>query len=384
MEIRDIGTDDLEAVKDLRVRAFGYKTPAEWQSWHRLVEPTIGSGRFLGGFDGTRMVASVRIIDMGQWWHGRRVPMGGVSGVTVAPEDRGRGAGRQIMTAALARLAGLGYPVSILYPATTPLYRSLGWEHAGGCHRVTLDTNELRTIAADPVKVRRATPADAAEVAAVIGQVHAAARDSGPIDWGEQPWRVYLGDPETFFYLADDGFLGYRWSDGDLRVDHLVAGSEATARGLWGVVGSGSSTARSVNALIGPADPALWLIRERDLREQTERTQWMLRVVDASVAIAARGFPVAVTADVPLVIEDRQLPANSGSWRLRVADGDGRLEAAAQRDEAVRLDIGALGALYGGVPTATLRRAGRLAGPPDLDPVLDAVFAASPFTLDFF
>jgi predicted acetyltransferase len=135
--------------------------------------------------------------------------------------------------------------------------------------------------------------------------------------------------------------------------------------------------------MVGPADPALWLVRERG-REQIERTQWMLRVVDARAAIAARGFPVAVTADVPLAVEDRQLPANSGSWRLRVADGDGRLEATAQRDEAVRLDIGALGALYGGVPTATLRRAGRLAGRPDLDPVLDAVFSASPFTLDFF
>ena len=36
---------------------------------------------------------------MRQWWYGRAVPMAGVAGVKVAPEDRGRGVGRAVMTA---------------------------------------------------------------------------------------------------------------------------------------------------------------------------------------------------------------------------------------------------------------------------------------------
>lgn len=384
MEIREIGREDLDDFKDLRVRAFGYKTTAEWQAWHRLVDPTLGTGRLLGGFDGTRMVATARIIDFGQWWYGSRISMGGVSGVAVAPEDRGRGAGRRLMTEVLARLGRLGHPISVLYPATTPLYRSLGWEHAGSLHEVTLDPDELRTIAPEPVKVRRPTPADAAEVGSTICRVHSAARDCGPVDWGAQAWRAFLSDPETFCYLADDGFLAYRWSGSTLKVSHLVAGSEATARGLWSIVGSGSSVAKTVRARLAPNDPALWLLRERALYEPVERGQWMLRLADVRKAIELRGFPVAVSAGVPLVLADRQVAANSGSWWLQVADGQGRLEPAAESEDAVRLDIGAMSALYAGVSTATLRRAGRLTGAASNDPVLDSVFAATPFTLDFF
>ena len=71
---------------------------------------------------------------MRQWWCGRAVPMAGVASVKVAPEDRGRGLARRLMTALLDEIAARGYPLSALYPATMPLYRSLGWElgrHAG-------------------------------------------------------------------------------------------------------------------------------------------------------------------------------------------------------------------------------------------------------------
>ena len=60
--------------------------------------------------------------------------MAGVSSVKVAPEDRGRGVGRLLMTAVLDEIAAHRYPLSALYPATMPLYRSLGWELAGGRH----------------------------------------------------------------------------------------------------------------------------------------------------------------------------------------------------------------------------------------------------------
>src|SRR5260221_13771354 len=69
---------------------------------------------------------------MRQYWHGRAVPMAGVGGVKIAPEARGRGIGREMMRALLGAMAGRGYPLSVLYPATAQIYRSLGWEMAGG------------------------------------------------------------------------------------------------------------------------------------------------------------------------------------------------------------------------------------------------------------
>jgi predicted acetyltransferase len=386
VEIRDLTFDDLEAVKDLRVRAFGYKTAGEWELWKALVAPSFQRGRFLGGFDGDRMVSTVRILEMGQWWHGRRVAMGGVSGVAVAPEDRGRGAGREIMMATLERCAELGYPLSVLFPATTPLYRSLGWEHVGARHHITLDAETLRTVAGEPVKVRRATAEDAEDVVAVVARAHEANRSDGPFDWGVESLRPLLADPEAFNYLAEDGFLRYRWIEGNQRllVEAVVAVSERTARGLWGIVGSSSSVVASVVASVDPHDPVFWLARERSLSEELVRRVWMLRLVDARAAIGERGFPAGLSAEVPLAVEDRQRAVNTGHWRLSVAGSRGVLEPAPESDAAVRLGAGALAALYGGTPASVLRRAGLLTGPGVHDEILDTCFAARPFSIDGF
>ena len=83
---------------------------------------------------------------MTQWWHGRAVPMAGVAGVKVAPEARGGGVGRALTAAVLAEIEARGYPLSALYPATAPLYRSFGYEIAGGRYQVTLPSRSLRVL----------------------------------------------------------------------------------------------------------------------------------------------------------------------------------------------------------------------------------------------
>ncbi|WP_433478972.1 GNAT family N-acetyltransferase [Spirillospora sp. CA-142024] len=383
MEIRTLAPDEIDAVRDIRARAFGPIPDAVWEPRLRLWRPSAEAGRVFAGFDGGRIVATGALHEMTQWWHGRAVSMAGVSAITVAPEERGRGLGRRLMTDLLERCAAFGHPLAVLYPATTRLYRSLGWEHAGAQHHVAISAEALRTVSAGRVPVRRAGPDDAAEVAAVIGRVHETARDCGPVGWTEPRWRAHLENQDDYVYLAEDGFLAYRWAEGNsaLEVARLVACSESTLRALWAIVGSGSSTAESVRACVSPMDPVLWLLREREY-EAVERHQWMLRVVDAPAAIEARGYPAGVTVAVPLEIDDPQCPANSGHWSLEIKDGEGRLERSAENTAAVRIGPCGLSALYAGVPVPTLRRTGLLHGG-DAD-ALSAAFAATPFSLDYF
>jgi hypothetical protein len=124
----------------------------------------------------------------------------------------------------------------------------------------------------------------------------------------------------------------------------------------------------------------------------------MLRVVDAPAAIAARGFPPAVTLDVPLVIADGARPANSGRWQLTVAEGKGSLNpVTAPGSPSARtpggppaggpLTLGARGlaALFAGNPVAALRQAGLASGgSPDGDAALAAAFGATAYMLDSF
>lgn len=410
--------DDPDAQLDLSERAFGPGSAANRDRRIRSLSRLIAGGRYLGAFAGGRPAAGAAFQDMRQWWHGRPVPMAGVSSVKVAPEYRGRGIGRLLMTALLDEIAARGYPLSALFPATMPLYRSLGWELAGARDTAVIPARSLlRLVPPDALspqdgadsqpsdprlpELRRAGPGDAEAVIALLGRVHEAARDCGPITWDAASAADWLADPGLYAYLTEDGFLAYRWQRGneELYAERAEAISARTARTLWTQLGSHASIAGKVFARTGPASAFWWLTRERDA-DIAHRSLWMLRVIDAPAAIAARGFPAATSLSVPLRIADDVRPANSGCWQLSVAGGAGTLDplgpgapnapagtadTAAPAGTAVTLTARGLAALYAGTPLGTLRQAGLAAGgTAGDDAALDAAFAATPYMLDAF
>jgi predicted N-acetyltransferase YhbS len=419
LEIRPLRPgDDPDVQLDLSERAFGPGSAADRDRRVLSLSRLIADGRYLGAFAGGRPAAGAAFQDMRQWWHGRPVPMAGVSSVKVAPEFRGRGIGRLLMTALLDAIAARGYPLSALFPATMPLYRSLGWELAGARDTAVIPARSLlRLVPPDALppqdgadaqrpdprlpELRRAGSGDANAVIALLGRVHEAARDCGPITWDTDSAADWLADPGLYAYLAEDGFLAYRWQRGnkELSVERAEAVSGQTVRALWTQLGSHASIADRVYAITGPVSAFWWLARERDA-DIAHRSRWMLRVVDAPAAIAARGFPAAISLSVPLRIADDARPANSGRWQLSVAGGAGRLDplgpdvpagtaapaaTAGPAGTAVTLGARGLAALYAGTPLVTLRQAGLAdGGRPDDDAALDAAFAATPYMLDAF
>ena len=419
VEIRPLTPDDdMDAQVDLGQRAFGVMSPAQRANWTHVAAIRIGQGAFLGAFVAGRPAGAALFHDMRQWWGGRPMPSAGVASVKVAPEHRGKGIGRLLMTALLDRIAERGYPVSSLYPATVPLYRSLGWELAGGRYMAAVPARSLRTLLApDPASgagaarglpdIRRAGPADAAAVNEVIARSHESARDSGPLTWDLGPHARWLAREDMYAYLTDDGFAAYRWANDneDLFVERVHAATPAALRALWQVIASHSSTAETVRVRIAPADPLWWLTHERDLTG-TSRRMWMLRVVDAPAAIAARGFPPGVALTIPLIIRDTNRLTNHGRWTLTVSEGTGTLipnepgflpsttvsartghASPADSERAAPLTLGARGlaALYAGTPLAPLRLAGLASGgTPEADAAIDAGFAATAYMVDDF
>ena len=402
VDIRELDAgDDLDALLDLSSRAFGPHAPAQLPGWYAEVRSGIAGRRWLAAFDGPRLAAAGRYHVMRQCWQGRWQPMAGVASVMVAPEDRGRGTGRALMTALLELIAGRGYRISALYPATSALYRSLGWEIAGVRDQLRFPARSLRSLtgpdpvltspAAAPVAagVRRCGPDDAAAVLAVLSDAHQTLRDSGPATRDEETVRRWLADGDRYCYLAPDGFLSYRWRNGndEIAVDRMVATSAATTRALWGIVASHASIAETVLACLGPADPVCWLTREPDV-QPAGRHQWMLRILDAAGAVAERGFPAGAEVTAALELADPACPGNEGRWTLQVSGGKGVLTpGGAAPVGGAPLIAGPRGfaALYAGTPVATLRRAGLASGgTAATDAALDTAFAASPFLHDYF
>ena len=321
LEIRPLRPgDDPDAQLDLSERAFGPGSAADRDRRVRSLSRLIAGGRYLGAFVGGRPAAGAAFQDMRQWWRGRPVPMAGVSSVKVAPEYRGRGIGRLLMTALLDEIAARGYPLSALFPATMPLYRSLGWELAGARDTAVIPARSLARLIPPDVRppgdetapaadLCRAGPGDADAVIAVLGRVHEAARDCGPVTWDRGSVADWLADPGLYAYLGEDGVLAYRWHNGNegLFVERAEAVSGQTVRALWTLLGSHASIADKVYAMTGPASAFWWLTQERDA-DMRNRSRWMLRVVDAPAAIAVRGFPAAISLSVPLCIADDAPP----------------------------------------------------------------------------
>jgi predicted acetyltransferase len=418
--------DDLGPELDLSVRAFG-PGGEDTERALRSARATVEAGQHIGAFDGADLVASARYFDMRQWWHGRSLTMAGVAGVKVAPEERGRGVGRAMMTGLLQRIAERGYPLSVLYPATSTVYRSVGWEVAGGQYQVKVPARALRAlvppdgqavaVAADDAgagadaqaaagrAVRRAGPGDAAEMIAIQGELAAEMRACGPVSYDAQRLAFLLEDPAIYCYLAADGMIAYRWNRGqdELLVHILVAGSAETTRALWSIAASHASMVGHVRSYVSPADPVTWLVPEPEV-ELSRREMWMLRLVDAPAAIAGRGFPEGAAATVPVHLADPQLPANAGRWLLEIGGGKGALTraesapggtAAASADGMadgatadggeLRLGPRGLAAMYAGTPLNTLRRTGlATGGDPAADAALDEAFTCTAYMFEYF
>jgi predicted acetyltransferase len=397
--------DDLEAELDLSRRAFGPMSRGRRDARIASIQDSIEAGAIFGGFDGSRLVGSARYHIMRQWWHGRSLPMAGVAGVKVAPEERGRGVGTAMMATLLDDIADRGYPLSVLFPTTAPLYRAQGWEFGGRRYETVLPAGALtaftrdqepRAATAEAPKLRRATPADAAAIVEVKGLVHERLLHCGPNTREPREVQNWLDDEDHFAYLADDGFLSYRWSRDmeELDVEELTAASAATARALWRILASNAHMASRVRACLAPDDPVTWLTRD-PAAELYQADAWMLRVVDAPAAIAGRAFPAGATVSLPLDITDTVRRANSGRWLLEVSAGAAGLtrlgEASStpgplMADSRV-LSVGARGfaALYAGIPIPTLRLAGlAVGGDPAVDDALSSAFRGPAFTIDHF
>lgn len=393
--VRPLRADEMPAADRMSGIAFGYD-PGPSAPALRPARTTWGA--FLARADGDSpgpLVAVATDRHQQQWFGGRLVPASGVAGVVVEPYARGRGRAREVVTALLHGARERGAAVSTLYPTAPALYRSLGWERCGArtWHRVPVAAlAQLR--APDGVVLRPASADDYRAVRHVYRTL--AAQGNGLLD-REGP--LFAGTGEEFLAafsgvtVATEGdeVVGYcSWSRGQgaeydrLSAYDLLSTTAGGTRALLALLGSWASVITTVLVQLPDEDPAPLLVPVAG--GDVHRSEpWMLRIVDAPAAVAARGWPERVRAVVDLSLTDPVLAANSGHYRLVIDGGEARLEPGGSG--TVALAVGGLAVLYASAAgPAVLRRAGLLAGGGAAeDAVLAAAFAGPrPALLDHF
>lgn len=371
LEIAPLRPEEYEAAYQLRVRSF---TPEQEGSFDPTA-PYIPDDRRVGARVDGRLVGQLGVWPFAQAFGGREVPMGGVAGVTITADQRGRGVASRLMAAGLDLMREHGDVVSSLYPATVAPYRAWGWALAGTHDVRRVDTRALTTVPAPAgdVATRPATPSDLPACRALARQVARTepgglvAPDrwyerrlmSGPLGTDGDGLDVATRDGEVVGFASwdreDRGGMGWHLDVG------MVMGIDADAeRALWRQLGSWWTVAPTLGVVSWPTDPLVVDLPELDTSIGMQE-YWMTRLVDVAGAIAARGYPPGLDVTVPLHVRDGRVPANDGAFVLEVRDGVGALTAGGSGRIAV--DVHDLAALYTGFsPAAVLDRRGVLAG----------------------
>jgi predicted acetyltransferase len=356
------GAEELVAVADIMAQAFAM-SPSDSVTW---VEK-VGAANLRVLRQQGAVVANAVPIPMGQWLGGRRVAMAGIGGVGVAPSARGGGTATRLMQRVLHELRGQGFPITVLYPATQPLYRRVGYEQAGARYEIRVEAHSLdfkeRSLQVRPVK-----PDDLPMVQALYRR-HASSRQ-GYLDRSPYIWdRVFHPRSETaygFLVEGAQGVEGYCWLVRRRKVDLLqeifltdvVASTPAAGRRLLSFLGDHRSLAREVVWTGGPADPLLLLLREQSYQMKL-LFHWMMRVLDVPTALESRGYPEGVSGTLHLQVEDDLFPENRGNFVLEVSKGAAHVQRGGSGH--MRLDVRALAPLYTGfLSPEALRSVGAL------------------------
>jgi predicted acetyltransferase len=389
-DVRLLTPDDQSAAWALGSLAFGYhdrQMPEGWSS-------DVPGRRSLGVFDTDgRLVAKAVDREQGHWFGGRLVPTCGVAGVAVAPELRGSGLARLVLTRLLADARARGAVISTLFDSTPFPYRSLGWEEVGALTHRVLPTMALAGIRAPQhTTLRPAVEADVPALGALYQTIARASAGmmerSGPL-FAASPADFLAGYDGVTVAVDEDGAVeGYASWDrgpghdatGRVTVADLIGLTPSATAALLSMLGSWASVAPTLLLRLPDTDPTLLMTSLASARVES-REPWMLRVVDAVDAIAARGWPTYLNGRVDLDLTDDVCPWNAGSHQLVLADGQGRLEPGGRAD--VRLTARGLATLYAGAAgPAILRHAGLLSGgDARTDEFLQAATAGPPPTL---
>jgi predicted acetyltransferase len=390
IEIRAPRDEEADDVFALCSEAFTSppEREAPWRGSKRM-------GDFLCAWSGEELVGTTEVMPWGQFFGGRSVPMGAVASVAVRPDQRGRGIAPRLLARSVERMHEQGLVISTLHPATTRFYRGLGWEIGGEFAVRRVPTASLAALPpGEPECLRSGRAPDYDAVRECYERV--APSINGAVDRDDVRWRAdrtALDRPHRYLYVYDadtqiDGYVVYdqhqtsrQWGFG-ITVHELVAADARAAVTLWRHVGSHVAQVDKVTVLAMPLD-ALTLLLPEQVVEFVGANHWMTRMVDAAGAIAARGYPAGVGAEVHLQLTDRVAPWNDGRFVLSLDGGDGKLTTGGTGE--VHLSVNALASLYTGWATASVLAAAGLlhhAGPRDLA-ALDAAFAGPrPYLFD--
>jgi predicted acetyltransferase len=374
--------DERARLERILVESFG-ADGMPWATWmarlgHENLRVVVEDGAIRGGLGAYRF---------GQHWGGARIPLVGLAGVGVAPDARGRGVARTLLTETLREARAEGLPLAALYASSVSVYRSVGFEQAGTTLKLAAP---IATLPRGDHALECAPFDPATEIPRALYDARALGWN-GHLDRSEAIWQRIAGPyqgvargyrfgpaeaPEGYVVYTHEPVAGLAFA---ISIRDLVLATPAAARRCVALLSDLRSLATELRWLGCASDPLISLLPEHTARV-TEAHRWMLRVLDPARALAERGYQV--DGEVALRVRDPLF----GDTTLALAVRDGRPDVREIPNAALTVDVRALAALYTGFAhPATLSLMGLVEGPAgELDALARLFAGPEPWLCDWF
>jgi predicted acetyltransferase len=395
LSIRTATLDDLDRLIEIHLSAF--PDPRGVEARRRVL-----SSNELGGLDqlfvaerGGLILAHAFLFQLDVWFGGRKVRAGAIASVGVAPEARGEALARALLDDLHQRAHARGDALTLLFPFRQGFYARHGYVAVSPTQLLMFHPRAIPDAWGDPSGapgiVRAASAGDRDGIVAAYER--AAKKRTGWFERTERLWeRRLLDERRRWFVLDRQGTVAAyaSWiakqseahAETRLEIGDLVADDEPARRRLLALIGAQRDQVTEVMLEVDADDPIDRALIDMDLaRFGTEHVEHilgtlvagpMLRLLDVTRAVEARGYPhegvidVAVDDAPPVSIDIR-----GGRAKIAVSQGGPLL----------RLDRSSLGAiLYGGLLASQAARIGWLsADSPATIHLADELFGHPPF-----
>jgi len=283
------------------------------------------------------IAGGLQLLPLGTFFGGKRVPLTGVGAVVVLPEHRGRGVGKTLMREALKEMRATGVPLSGLFPATLPLYRSAGFERSGVRHLVSFDLRQIalrRGVEVDPDVSVLPLRIDDDRMHRQIRELYRrmAPSQDGHLDREEHIWRTRIyahkcNPTRGYLFVRGstlEGFLFLNQSSGTqgmvLDIRDLVCETQAAMVRVIQFLADHRSIAVQANWMGAPEHPVLSLLHDHCFSCRLQDA-WMLRVVDVAGALQSRGYPTGFAGRFTIGVRDDLVAENNRPFAVQVSEG---------------------------------------------------------------
>ncbi len=326
---------------------------------------------------------------------GAAVPVLGIASIAVAPEARGQGVARALMTKLEKEARARGAVLSILHAFRHRFYARLGYGVVAPNQRLACDPRAIPRAWIDAARAAHLRAASAPDVKTIV-RIHAdaAKNETGWLARPESLWTRMLTREHVHFVMAGDaGFIAFEMSQ---REDHdetriivrdFAARDDATRRALWGFLGMQADQAAAIEIETRIDDPIAFALTDIDGgRFGTSRVEHdlggvvagpMVRMLDPRAALSARGF--LADGEIDLVVDKKpmRVVARGGKASIRKGETRGALTVSAQTLASIA---------FGGLRVADAARLGLVrARSTETIAAADALFRIPPFfTVDRF